>query len=299
MNESQEKVSIIGIPMDLGQDLRGVDMGPGALRYAGLKRRVERLGYLVEDWGNINVPVRDKIANQKNIHYLPATVEVLKEAYDEALNTIECNCFPIFLGGDHSISIGTIGGVSENSDVGVIWLDAHGDFNTHETTPSGNIHGMPLATLNGQGHPDLVNLGRKGQKIPSENIVLMGIRDIDEEEKRLIRESRISAFTMREIDELGIATVVHQALKKLSHVDTIHLSMDMDVMDPEIAPGVGTPVPGGLTYREAHTTMEILADSKRVKSLDICEVNPILDIENKTARMSVELVASLLGKSIL
>ncbi len=297
--EKQKRVEISGIPMDLGQNLRGVDMGPSAVRYAELSSRVRKLGYDVIDKGNIAVPIRDYLLNQQQSHFLPAIVDILKTVYDWAKNAQLGDTFPIFLGGDHSICIGTIGGITDKHPCGVIYVDSHGDFNTLETSPSGNIHGMPLAALLGLGTPELVNIGRKGAKLQPDQVVLIGVRDLDEAEKIALKKSGITVYTMRTIDELGMASVTHQALGRLSHMGQIHLSFDMDVLDPDIAPGVGTPVPGGLTFREAHLCMEILADSKKVRSADFVEINPILDVANKTADMAVALITSLLGKAII
>jgi arginase len=293
-------IRIIGVPMDLGQSLRGVDMGPSALRYAGLAERLERLGYRVEDAGNVEVAVRGTIRDRASgMDFLPQIVSTCERIYAQGQQAIADGCLPLFLGGDHSMSIGTVGGISDGQEVGVLWIDAHGDYNTPETSPTGNIHGMPLAVLTGLGAPELVHLGRPGAKVKHENVVYIGLRDIDVQERKMLRESGMGLYTMREIDELGIANVAHQALKRLRHLERIHLSLDMDSLDPMYAPGVGTPVPGGLTFREAHLLMEILADDDRVASVDVVEVNPILDDKNRTALAAADLVASLLGKSIL
>jgi len=291
-----KKIRLIGVPMDLGQSRRGVDMGPSALRYAGIHNRLEKLGHAVEDDGNIHVPVRDTLGG---LHYLSAVIEVCQAVYRAGQAAIRDKTLPIFIGGDHSIAVGTIGGVSHDEPVGVLWVDAHGDFNTPEISPSGNLHGMPLATLLGRGNPAWVNLARPGPMLAPENVVLIGIRDLDSAERDLLKESGATVYTMREIDERGMAPVVSEALDRLSHLPRLHVSLDMDSLDPSEAPGVGTPVPGGLTYREAHLLMEILADTKRVGSVDVVEINPILDAGNHTAKMATELLASLLGQSIL
>jgi arginase len=205
--------------------------------------------------------------------------------------------FPVFLGGDHSISIGTVSGVATVGRTGVLWVDAHADFNTPETSLSGNVHGMPLATLCGLGHPDLVGVG--GASVRPEDIVLVGLRRVDTEERRLLAEAGVRAYTMKEVDVHGMARVVDQVLEDLSHLERVHLSFDLDVVDPRIAPGVGTPVRGGLTYREAHLLMELLGEATAITSLDVVEINPILDEKNATAELAVELVASLLGRRIL
>lgn len=292
-------VRVIGVPMDLGQSRRGVDLGPGAVRYAGLDARLRQLGHPLEDIGNLSVPVRDALDASGGLQFLPAVRDVCAVLYDEARKALEEDRLPIFLGGDHSIALGSIGGITHGGRCGVIWVDAHGDFNIPGTSPSGNIHGMPLAALTGRGAPELVNLGRPGPKLPPEDVVLIGLRDIDHEEGRLIRESGITAYTMRDLDERGIGAIAREALLKLGHLDRIHVSLDLDGLDPREAPGVGTPVPGGITYREAHLLMEILADSGRVASLDLVEINPILDARNQTADLAVELAASLLGQNIL
>ncbi|MBF0112380.1 MAG: arginase [Desulfamplus sp.] len=306
-----KKIKIIGIPMDFGQLHRGVDMGPAALRYSCLVSELRKLGYTVEDRGDVTVPVRDRGAQEKidfaqkkgenqNRHsnYLDAIIKVCTEAYNVGKNVVQDGDFPLFLGGDHSIAIGTIGGVSHDNQLGVIWIDAHADFNTYKTSPSGNVHGMPLAALIGDGDDSLVNVGRKGRKIASENVVIIGIRSLDKMERERLKKSNITVYTMRDIDEQGISTIINKALMKLIHIKKIHVSLDMDAVDPVEAPGVGTPVPGGLTYREAHLCMEIIADSSKLASMDVVEINPILDQANKTAKLAVKLIVSALGKSI-
>jgi arginase len=292
-------IRVIGVPMDLGQSRRGVDMGPSALRYAGLSPRLRKLGHTVEDIGNIPVPVRDTLPEVGGMSFLPAVLKACELIYEQGRKAIAQDCLPLFIGGDHSIAVGTVGGVTHNAPSGLLWIDAHGDFNTPDSSPSGNIHGMPLAALMGLGNPELVNLGRPGAKLKSSDVVLIGARDLDPEERRLLKESRIGVYSMREIDERGIAAVVHEALARLQHLPRLHVSLDMDCLDPMEAPGVGTPVTGGLTYREAHVLMEILADAGSVGSIDVVEINPILDERNRTAEIAAELLASLLGKSIL
>ncbi len=294
-----KSVNIIGVPMDLGQSRRGVDMGPGALRYAGLDDRLRRLGYQVEDYGNITTPVRDTLPPQGGLAFLPAVVHACEMMYQVGQEAIAASRLPLFIGGDHSIAVGTIGGVTHAGPSGLIWVDAHGDFNTPESSPSGNLHGMPLAALLGLGAPELVNLGRPGPTLAPADVVLIGVRNLDPREKVLLRESGIKIYTMREIDERGMAAVANEALERLSHLSRLHVSLDMDSLDPGEAPGVGTPVPGGLTYREAHLLMEIIADCACVGSIDVVEINPILDERNRTARIAVELIASLLGQTIL
>ncbi|PLX70168.1 MAG: arginase [Denitrovibrio sp.] len=294
-----KKVRLIGIPLDLGQVHRGVNMGPSAVRYAGLAKRLRHIGYTVNDIGNINVPIREKLLEGVYENVLPALQEASLWIYNAAKQAVEDECIPIFMGGDHSIAIGTIGGITSDTRCGVIWIDAHGDFNTPATSKSGNIHGMPLSILLGDGHEELVNIGRPGAKLRPEDVVLIGLRDLDKEERNLIKQSGVHYFTMRDIDEKGISRVMQEVLKCLDHLDKIHISFDVDSLDPIEAPGVGTPVKGGLSYREAHLAMEIIADSGKVCSMDIVEINPMLDMYNNTDDMAVELTASLFGKSII
>lgn len=297
-----KKISIIGVPMDFGQLLRGVDMGPAAVRYTGLISRLRELGHEVVDTGDIAIPIRDCEAakcDNKSDGYLDEITKICTSIYDAGHKVVKSSHFPLFIGGDHSIAVGTVAAVTNDEPTGLIWMDAHGDFNTPQTSPSGNIHGMPLAALIGEGHQSLVNVGKAGAKILPENVVMIGQRDLDPSEKRRLKSSGITVFTMREIDEQGISTVANKALMKLMHLKRIHLTVDMDALDPVEAPGVGTPVPGGITYREAHLLMEILADSGKITSMDLVEINPILDVANKTAELAVELTLSALGKSIL
>ncbi len=297
------EISVIGVPMDFGQLLRGVDMGPAAVRYTGLVSRLRALGHEVMDTGDISIPVRDCNAGTEpgkdRNKYLREITDICEAIYKAGRKAVKAGRFPLFIGGDHSIAVGTVASVTGNEPTGLIWMDAHGDFNTPETSPSGNIHGMPLAALTGEGHDCLVNVGRPGAKINPENVVLIGQRDLDAGERKRLKKSGITVFTMRDIDEQGISSVANKALMKLIHLKRIHLTVDMDALDPVEAPGVGTPVPGGLSYREAHLLMEILADSGKVTSMDLVEINPILDIANKTAELAVELTLSALGKSIL
>ena len=296
----KKTVSIIGVPMDLGQNRRGVDMGPSAMRAAGLHTRLQRLGHAVVDAGNVAVPNPEEAVAEEGARRLGAVAEVCASIYALAERCVEAGDFPIFLGGDHSISIGTVAAQAcRDERVGLIWIDAHGDFNTPETSPSGNIHGMPVAVLAGDGPPELVDIGVAGAKIKPTDVVQIGIRDLDTLERERLSERGVNVFTIRAVDEYGIATIARQAVDKLEHVDRIHVSLDMDGLDPSVAPGVGTPVPGGLSYREAHLLMEILGDSGRVTSLDVVEVNPILDVGNRTAEMAVELMATILGDRIL
>ncbi|MDN5301031.1 MAG: arginase [Thermoanaerobacteraceae bacterium] len=296
------KVRIIGVPMDLGADRRGVDMGPSAIRYAHLQQRLEENGIIVEDGGNIEVPNPEsrKIKDEK-LKYLHEIVESSEHTADAVSGAIEDGFKPLVLGGDHSIALGSVTGVSRVlKKIGLIWIDAHGDFNTQDTTPSGNIHGMILAASLGLGHEALTNVGGFSPKVLPENTVLIGVRSIDRDEKRLIRESGINVFTMNDIDQCGMRNVMKKAIKLAGGGTAgVHLSFDMDVLDPMVAPGVGTPVRGGITYREAALAMEMLAESGIIRSLEFVEVNPILDRGNETAKVAVGLIASALGEEIL
>lgn len=292
--------------MDLGAGRRGVDMGPSALRIAGVSRELERLGYEVTDHGDLTVPIPEtQNLGDPRAKYLSEIVETCEILYEVIKNCLVQQFFPIVLGGDHSIAIGTLSGVSsyyrdQSKKIGLLWFDAHGDLNTPETTPSGNIHGMPLAVCLGYGIPQLVELGGYSPKVSSKNVVLIGVRNLDPYEKKLVQDVGIKVFTMRDIDELGMKRVLLDALEVASQGTTgIHVSIDMDVIDPGVAMGVGTPVRGGLSYREAHLAMELLADSGKIISLELAEVNPILDHVNATAELGVELIASAMGKSIL
>jgi arginase len=297
---ARKPVGIFGVPMDLGQDRRGVDMGPSAIRYARLEAALADLGHRVTDLGNAGVPIPELVAKEEEAKHLAAVRSVCEEVSERAAAIFSEGLFPIFLGGDHSIAIGTVSGVaSSGGRTGVIWVDAHADFNTPATSPSGNIHGMPLAALTGRGHPDLVGIGGPGASVSAEDVVIIGLRSVDLEEKNLLREAGVKVYTMKEIDAYGAARVIRGAIRDLSHVDRVHLSLDLDVLDPEVAPGVGTPVRGGLTYREAHLLMELVNESGIVSSLDVVEVNPILDVKNGTATLAVELVASLMGRRII
>ncbi len=292
-------IRVIGVPMDLGQSRRGVDMGPSAIRHAGLHQRLRSLGYATEDTGNVVIPDRATLGPTRERSYMPAVVDGCAAAYAAGAQAIAEKRFPIFLGGDHSLAAGTVGGVSAGGPVGLLWIDAHADANTPESSPSGNIHGMPLAALLGLGAPALVDVGRSGPKLTFDRVALLGLRDVDPGERALLRDNGVAAYTMTDVDEHGAGEIARRALVHLADVDRLHVSLDMDVLDPREAPGVGTPVPGGLTYREAHLVMEVMSRDGRVASADVVEVNPILDEHNRTAEMAVELIASLLGKSIL
>lgn len=295
---AQKTIRIIGIPIDLGQSRRGVDMGPSVIRYAGLSARLKALGYQLHDAGNLFVPVRDSLSAQGGDSFLPSIQQVCEAVYAAAGQAVEDGDIPLFLGGDHSLSVGTIGGITHKEPAGVIWVDAHGDANSPQTSPSGNIHGMPVAALLGEGFPELVNIGRPGAKLTGKDLVLIGIRELDTGERNWLKQSGITVFTMRDLDERGMSAIIREALQRLEHCSRLHVSLDMDSLDPNVAPGVGTPSPGGLNYREAQLLMEIIADSRKLASVDVVEINPILDHENRTAKMAVALLASLFGKSI-
>ncbi len=294
-------IRIVGVPMDLGQKRRGVDMGPSAIRYAGLQARLERLGHTVYDSGNVHVPGIEELKHgeaETGRAYNAATIaRVCMDTYEAAKRGFEAGDTLIVLGGDHSMSLGSVAAALDRPiRTGVIWVDAHADFNTPLTTPSGNVHGMVVAALMGRCPPPLV-VGTT--RLEPELTAMIGIRDLDVEEREALSDSGIFVHTMRDIDEQGMANVVQDVLRQFRGVDAIHVSLDMDSLDPSAAPGVGTPVPGGLTYREAHLIMELLADNGRVRSLDIVEVNPILDTGNRTAEVAIELAASLFGQRIL
>lgn len=296
------RVCVYGVPMDLGQQRRGVDMGPSAIRYAGLQARLEAIGWQVRDGGNIAVPVSEEMPAGETVngcpaYHISAVARVAQDVYARMLECVQADEYAIFLGGDHSISLGSAAGALHRADeVGVIWVDAHADYNTPQTSPSGNVHGMVVSGLTGVG-PEILAVGTR--RLRPEHIVMIGVRDLDREERVALRQSGIRVMTMREVDERGMAEVTRDALKHLSSASALHVSFDMDSLEPAVAPGVGTPVPGGLSYREAHLLLEMLADDGRVRSMDIVEVNPILDTANSTARVAVEMAASLFGQRIL
>ncbi|WP_053364810.1 arginase [Bacillus sp. FJAT-27245] len=297
-----KRLSIIGMPMDLGQLRRGVDMGPSAIRYAEVVERLKTLFDEIEDLGDIPVGrpevVIDRESKLRNLELITEKNAKLAEEVDKV---VQKGAFPLVLGGDHSIAIGTLAGISKHyKNLGVIWYDAHGDLNTAETSPSGNIHGMPLAVSMGIGHKMLVELGGYSPKVRPENIVIIGARALDDGEKELIKEKGIKVYTMHEIDRMGMARVMEETIAYLqSRADGVHLSLDLDGLDPQDAPGVGTPVIGGISYRESHLAMEMLAEADIITSAEFVEVNPILDERNKTARVAVELMGSLFGEKLL
>lgn len=294
-------ISLIGVPLDLGADRRGVDMGPSAIRYAGVVERLERIGYSVQDWGDIAVPRPAAFSETANHKYLDEVVETNLRLADTVARVMEAGQFPLVLGGDHSLAIGTIAGVAKNvNNLGVIWFDAHGDLNTGETSPSGNIHGMPLAASLGYGHERLVQLAGYAPKLKPENVVIIGARDLDGGERELIKKLGIKVYTMHEIDRMGMSRVMEEAIEHVRQgTDGVHLSLDLDGLDPHDAPGVGTPVIGGITYREGHLAMEMLAEADILISAEFVEVNPILDRQNMTARVAVALMSSAFGDKLL
>ncbi|MDY0324021.1 MAG: arginase [Candidatus Carbobacillus sp.] len=301
------EIAIIGVPLDLGAGRRGVDMGPSAIRYAGLSERLQTIGHRVQDLGNLSVALSPSMTDRSMFNEQPSMhVKWLKEVreanislYEKLIETHAGDPFPLVLGGDHSIAIGSLAAHRKHKKrLGVIWFDAHGDVNTPETTPSGNIHGMPLAVALGYGEPSLTAIGGSPYVYP-EDVVLIGIRDLDPGEKVFLRKLGIRVFTMHDIDRYGMRRVMEEALDVVTqHTDGVHLSFDLDALDPLYAPGVGTPVAGGVSYREAHLAMEMMAESGVITSADFVEVNPILDVENKTARAAVRLIGSLLGDTL-
>jgi arginase len=301
-----QKVRIIGVPMDLGQSRRGVDMGPSALRGAGLQSSIKKLGLQVEDIGNLSVKQPEEMpVGEKRAKYLQEIAETCGDVAAAAEKSLTEGFLPLVLGGDHSIAAGVAAGVAnyfrkDKKQIGYLWLDAHGDMNTPESSPSGNVHGMPLAAIMGYGAPELVDLLGFKPKAEPGNIVIVGARDLDAQERKIVKKSGIHVFTMRDIDERGMREVMSDALKyAMGDTAGIAVSLDMDFVDPADAPGVGTPVRGGVTYREAHLAMEMISDTESMVSLEVVEINPILDEHNRTALLGVELVLSGLGQKIL
>lgn len=303
---SHSTIAIIGAPLDLGAGRRGVDMGPSAIRLAGLHGRLSSLGYTVEDLGNVSVAQMEAVPEgPENAKYLPQIAKTCTKLAQMVNQAVAAGHLPLVLGGDHSVAAGTVAGVASvfyqrGESIGVIWIDAHADMNTPESSPSGNVHGMPLACCIGRGPQELTHILDYAPKVDPSNVVLIGIRDVDKREGEQVRASGIAAFTMRDVDERGLRSVMEEAIR-IAGAGTagIHLSLDMDSVDPDEAPGVGTPVRGGMTYREAHLAMEILSDSDRMVSMEVVEVNPVLDSRNRTALLAVELVMSAMGKRIL
>lgn len=299
----KQTISLIGVPVDLGQSRRGVDMGPSAIRYASVKDVIKELGYPIIDLGDLTISndLDIKEVNNSNLHNLYQIIYENKKLANIVDREVAEGHFPLILGGDHSISIGSIAGIAKHyRNLGVIWYDAHGDLNTDETSPSGNIHGMSLAANLGYGAQQLTTILDYTPKVKPENVVIIGARSLDPGEKELIRRQNIKVFTMQEIDRLGMPRVMEKTIAYLKErTDGVHLSLDLDALDPTEVPGVGTPVIGGLTYRESHLAMEMLAEVNIVTSAEFVEVNPILDVKNKTAEVAVELIGSLLGKNLL
>jgi arginase len=304
---SMRPVHLIGVPLDLGGARRGVDMGPSAFRIARIAERVGALGYSVVDKGDLETPIPEmKRPRDERKRYVGEIAKVCQQLYARTLASLRAGATPVVLGGDHSLAAGSVAAsaawarAKRRASIGLIWVDAHGDMNTPASTPSGNVHGMPLAALLGPEPRELSRIGGVTPKVRSEQTVLLGVRNLDEREKDLVRASRVHVFTMKDIDRRGMAAIAEEAVR-LAGADAagIHVSFDMDVCDPMIAPGVGTPVQGGLNYREAHLLMEILADSGHLMALDVVEVNPTLDIRNTTAQLGTELALSALGLKIL
>jgi len=303
---SAKTINVIGVPLDLGAGRRGVDMGPSAMRVADLNKKLATLGYSVEDAGNVPVTIPEtQHFGDHQSKFLKEIIQVCEHLAQLVERALDEKSLPIVLGGDHSIAIGTLGGGARyyqriRQNIGLIWFDAHADFNTPETSPSGNVHGMPLSAVVGVGPQDLTNLHGICPKVKPQNAVLVGVRDIDVPEKELLVSSAVRVFTMRDIDERGMRSVVEEAIKiATQHTAGLAVSWDMDFLDPSYAPGVGTPVKGGASYREAHLAMEMIADTNKLLSLELVEVNPVLDHMNTTASLGVELILSALGKKIL
>jgi arginase len=299
-------IAVIGAPLDLGQGRRGVDMGPSALRVANLNARVAALGYEVEDLGNISVEQAESCPEgDAHAKYLAQIAGACQRLGNQVIDALERGRLPLVLGGDHSVAVGTMGGVAQHfrrqgRAIGLVWLDAHADMNTPGSSPSGNVHGMPLAAIVGRGAPELVDLFGFRPKVNPANAAIVGLRDVDRLERSTVRDSGVRAFTMRDIDERGLRTVMEEAIRAASDsTDGFHLSLDMDFVDPKDAPGVGTPVRGGVTYREAHLAMEMICDSGKMVSMEVVEVNPVIDEVNRTADLAVELIMSGMGKRIL
>jgi arginase len=302
-----EHIAIIGAPLDLGAGRRGVDMGPSAVRVAGLGRRLAALGYEVTDLGNIAAAQPESVDNAgpRDARYLPQIAASCERLGELAAQALADGRTPLVLGGDHSIAVGTVAGVSRffresGATIGLLWIDAHADMNTPQSTPSGNVHGMPLACCVGVGPDSLAGMFGFSPKVDPSNVGLVGIRDVDLLERGTVRDTGVRAFTMRDIDERGMRPVMDEAIATATNgTGGFHLSVDMDFVDPEYAPGVGTPVRGGATYREAHLAMEVICDSGRMVSMEVVEVNPVIDEVNRTADLAVELILSAMGKKIL
>ena len=294
-------MAIIGAGLDLGSGRRGVDMGPSAIRYAGLDARLEGLGLRCEDWGNVTTAVAEASAvGDERVRFLPQIKETCERVAELVGRAVGEGFVPLVLGGDHSVALGTLGGLARAKGTGgVLWLDAHGDLNRPETSPSGNVHGMPLAAALGLAGPEFESPAFGLPAVDPARVALVGVRSLDEAERALVGELDVSVRTMSDVDRLGIERVIRESLEQVAGDGFVHMSLDLDVLDPEVAPGVGTPVRGGLSYREAHLAMELVAESGLAGSLEVVEVNPILDRANETGKLAVELVASALGARIL
>ena len=294
------QIDIIGVPIDLGADRRGVDMGPSAMRYAHLRDKVQLLGEGVDDRGNIEVPIAEtcKVEDPK-LKYISCIVPMARRASGAVATSMQEGHFPLVLGGDHSLSLGSVRGAARNRKIGLIWIDAHADFNTSETTPSGNIPGMPLAALCGLGDPRLTQLWNEATPLDPRRVAVVGARDLDEGEKDNLRDAGVLVMGMEQIDRLGMGGAVERAIERTTQdTDGLYLSFDMDALDPLHAPGVGTPVPAGLSQREAHLACELIGGTGKLMGMDMVEVNPILDVQNRTAILAVDFVLSALGKRI-
>jgi arginase len=298
---ARREIAVIGAALDLGQGRRGVDMGPSAMRYAGLEDRLTSLGYVVRDHGNVETAVPEATAlRDERARFLPEIKETCARIAAKVVEESNAGARPLVLGGDHSVALGTLGGLAAAHGVGgVIWIDAHADVNTPETSPSGNVHGMPLAAALGLGGPEFDSDAWPLPALDPRRVVLLGLRQADTGERKLLHEVGVRVFTMSEIDRIGVERAVREAIDRVAGPGFVHVSLDMDALDPEVAPGVGTPVRGGLTYREAHLALELVAESGLAGSLEVVEVNPILDRENTTAFTAVELMASALGATII
>jgi arginase len=298
---TSQKIAIIGAALDLGAGRRGVDMGPSAIRYAGLADRLAGLGYDISDWGNVETAVAEATTSgSPRARFLAEIKEACERIAKRVAHAVREGFVPVVLGGDHSVALGTLGGLAAvRGPGGVLWLDAHGDLNTPETSPSGNVHGMPLAAALGRAGPEFESDLWPLPSVEPSRVSLIGIRSLDEGERRFVREAGISVATMTDLDRRGVEPVMREAIERVIGASFVHVSLDMDVVDPDSAPGVGTPVRGGLSYREAHLALELVAESGLLGSLEIVEVNPILDRENSTAQLAVELAASAFGATIL
>jgi arginase len=303
---NRKRIHLVGVPMDLGAGRRGVGMGPSAIRIAGVTARLRELGYEVGDDGDVAVPSPEsRDPGHERARYVDEIYHVCNRLRMRVARILDAGATPVVLGGDHSIAIGTVSGIAEHhrargQQIGLIWVDAHADMNTPETSPTGNVHGMPLAVLIGMGHERLVQIGGFAPKVRRENVCLIGIRNLDEQEKAIVRSSGVHAYTMREIDERGMQEVMAEAVQHACRGTAgFHLSFDLDGMDPHDAPGVGTPVKGGIDWREANLLAEMAADSNRLLGVEITELNPVLDVRNQSGEVAVDVILSAFGKSIL